>query len=705
MLTFESIPQGSMRVVKNLNRKKQNSGDRAVFSTKLESCQYGFVGFMIAIGLFMQPLNTAFAGVVTNTAVVVEECGDTGSAIVTFTATDECGNISTSSATFTLEDTTAPTLVSQAVSLTVESDGAGNTEQLANWLSSNGGASGTDVVSSVAWSNNFSSLSSLCGTTGSAAVTFTAYDGCNNSSSTIASFTIQDTTKPTITSPPARHWATNNFVFCGYASGAGELGTATASDVASAVTVTNNAPTVYPVGTTVVIWTATDACGNASTSTQMITIVDQTKPWMGRPADITRVTNAGCTFIPASGGGEEGLEDPIYGDNCTNKADMSIVNDAPAAFPLGRTMITWVTKDAVGNSTRRQQFVEVVDGFGPKLTCPGNITRAANTDDRFVLAEAGGTGTLGNAVAEDDCSSVGSILVSNDAPDSFSIGTTLVTWVATDESGNTTTCTQEVTVVDAGAPELDCPRAMLVEVNDGCDWVGDIGTPPVSDSESDEASIVVTNNAPERFTLGTTVVNFTATDPSGNYSTCMLTVMVTDSSAPTLTVPSSIRADCTSTEGAVVDFELMASDNCGAENITVVAEPPSGSVFPIGTTKVTCTASDPTGNSEVRFFEVVVDCDGLIPPGDCNADGTVDISDAVCYLNVLFVGLGQVFPCADEQANTKLLSWNTDNSIDLSDAIALLNYRFLGGPNHALSLDGGNCVVIPDCPSTCTDDF
>ena len=100
-----------------------------------------------------------------------------------------------------------------------------------------------------------------------------------------------------------------------------------------------------------------------------------------------------------------------------------------------------------------------------------------------------------------------------------------------------------------------------------------------------------------------------------------------------------------------------------------------------------------------------MDCDGLIPPGDCNADGTVDISDAVCYLNVLFLGLGQVFPCADKQANTKLMSWNTDNAIDVSDAIALLNYRFLGGPNHALSFDGGNCVVIPDCPSTCTDDF
>ena len=47
-----------------------------------------------------------------------DDCGETGSATVTFTATDDCGNFSTTSATFTIEDTTDPTIDTQATDLT-----------------------------------------------------------------------------------------------------------------------------------------------------------------------------------------------------------------------------------------------------------------------------------------------------------------------------------------------------------------------------------------------------------------------------------------------------------------------------------------------------------------------------------------------------------------------------------------------------------
>ncbi|MFD2890719.1 hypothetical protein ACFS5J_01670, partial [Flavobacterium chuncheonense] len=105
-------------------------------------------------------------------------CGATGSATVTFTATDDCGNSSTTSATFTIQDTTAPTLITQAVNQTVECDGNGNIADLNAWLAANGGASSSDNCSAVTWSNDFTTLSDLCGATGSATVTFTATDDC-----------------------------------------------------------------------------------------------------------------------------------------------------------------------------------------------------------------------------------------------------------------------------------------------------------------------------------------------------------------------------------------------------------------------------------------------------------------------------------------------------------------------------------------------
>ena len=54
-----------------------------------------------------------------------DDCGATGAATVTFTATDDCGNATSTTATFTIEDTTAPAVV-DAMDATVECDGAGN---------------------------------------------------------------------------------------------------------------------------------------------------------------------------------------------------------------------------------------------------------------------------------------------------------------------------------------------------------------------------------------------------------------------------------------------------------------------------------------------------------------------------------------------------------------------------------------------------
>src|SRR4029079_3659548 len=89
-----------------------------------------------------------------NFTALSDDCGATGSATVTFTATDACGNASSTTATFTIEDTTNPTITAQASNSTVECDGAGNTAQLNAWLSSNGGTgSASDVCSGVTWSN------------------------------------------------------------------------------------------------------------------------------------------------------------------------------------------------------------------------------------------------------------------------------------------------------------------------------------------------------------------------------------------------------------------------------------------------------------------------------------------------------------------------------------------------------------------------
>src|SRR3954467_12011766 len=82
--------------------------------------------------------------------------------------------------------------------LNVQCDGTGNNADLAAWLASNGGASANDICSGVTWTNNYTTLSDGCGSTGSATVIFTATDDCGNETTTSATFTIEDTTKPSV---------------------------------------------------------------------------------------------------------------------------------------------------------------------------------------------------------------------------------------------------------------------------------------------------------------------------------------------------------------------------------------------------------------------------------------------------------------------------------------------------------------------------
>jgi probable HAF family extracellular repeat protein len=80
---------------------------------------------------------------------------------------------------------------------------------------------------------------------------------------------------------------------------------------------------------------------------------------------------------------------------------------------------------------------------------------------------------------------------------------------------------------------------------------------------------------------------------------------VVDTTLPVITVPPDMTRDATSPAGATVEFTASATD----ENPTspaVTCVPPSGNVFPIGTTPVECTATDDAGNTATASFTVTV---------------------------------------------------------------------------------------------------
>src|ERR1041384_2670620 len=94
----------------------------------------------------------------------------------------------------------------------------------------------------------------------------------------------------------------------------------------------------------------------------------------------------------------------------------------------------------------------------------------------------------------------------------------------------------------------------------------------------------------------------------GTGPTCTFTVKVNDTQPPTITCPANIfvaaNASCPPAVSRTVNFTTTASDNC--PGLTVVCTPASGSIFPVGTTTVTCTATDASSNTATCSFTVTV---------------------------------------------------------------------------------------------------
>ncbi|BCU79546.1 LamG-like jellyroll fold domain-containing protein [Luteolibacter sp. LG18] len=131
-----------------------------------------------------------------------------------------------------------------------------------------------------------------------------------------------------------------------------------------------------------------------------------------------------------------------------------------------------------------------------------------------------------------------------------------------------------------------------------------------TDYEDGPLPVLFTPPSGSVFPIGSTTVVCRASDLSGNYSQTSFTVTVNDDtlgdiSPPTITVPANITVPATGTAGAAVTFTTSAVDAVDGTRPTTNT-PASGSFFPIGTSVVTATATDATGNTGSRTFTVAV---------------------------------------------------------------------------------------------------
>src|SRR6185436_15947819 len=223
-------------------------------------------------------------------------------------------------------------------------------------------------------------------------------------------------------------------------------------------------------GATTVTYLATDAAGNQTSATQVVTVDDTTPPTLEPPADATYECPAA---VPAA--------NATAADNC-GAATVTVLEShdngaGSATSPLHITR-TFTATDGSGNTAQATQTITVADGTAPSLTAPAAVSRGtgpgAATCSAYVSDEDLGTASATDAcgqptltrsgVPEGNLFPPGATTVTYLATDAAGTATSPLhitrTFTATDSGGNTAQATQTITVADGTAPSLTAPAAV-----------------------------------------------------------------------------------------------------------------------------------------------------------------------------------------------------------------------------------------------------
>ncbi len=533
----------------------------------------------------------------------------------TWTATDACGNTTSCEQEITIEDESAPDLTCPKdvtvdcadleANIHPDNTGEPEVEEICN----------IDMLS-ITYSD--AEPTGDCATILSFERTWTATDGCGNTSTCKQTIYILDETPPTITCPP------NIDVSCEIGVDPADTGMPTIMDDCNEFTfdfmdgeITGDCPQTLER-----TWTAIDVCDNESSCVQVINIFDNAPPVLsGIPVNVT----VECDAVPPP-------PEVTATDLCDEELTVNFTEERTDGNCLyNYTLLrTWSAADNCGNEVVESQTITVQDTEAPVIICPEDITLACDAStvpeqEEFgfeepeleeyiseeyeleLFREYGLEGTIVAATATDNCG-VATISYTDGDPTGICPVTFMRTWTATDECGNSASCMQTITLVDEEAPTITCPTNTEVSCDESLE-PDNTGEPTVDDNCNTvtfaHLDDPVTGNCPQ-----TLLRNWTATDACGNTSACTQTITIVDNSPPTIACPDGVTVSCDESLDPSNTGSATAEDNCNTFNITYADELTSD-----GCTQTyirTWTATDLCGNLSSCTQNITVEFD--VPP-------------------------------------------------------------------------------------------
>jgi hypothetical protein len=359
------------------------------------------------------------------------DCSSIGSNQVTLTVTDVNGNSSSTQATVTIEDKIAPTVVAQNISIALDENG---TASISAIQINNGSSDNCEIASMTIYPSVFGSTS-----VGENSVILTVTDVSGNTSTANSIITVTDIIAPKVATKNATVTLDQNgsATVCAMQI---DNGSSDACGIAQMVVSPCNFNTVN-IGENTVTLTVTDVNGNSASAKAIVTVSEITVPTVITQNVIVALNENGAVSIVAS---------QIDNGSSDNNGIFSM-SVSPSDFncsDIGDNIVTLTVTDVSGNSASAAATVTIQDKMAPTIIAPPSITK---TIENKSCGSGGVTVDLGAPTVGDNCSIKE---VSNNAPKTFPYGTTIVTWTATDKSGNISTATQSVEIIKGSTNKI-----------------------------------------------------------------------------------------------------------------------------------------------------------------------------------------------------------------------------------------------------------
>lgn len=550
---------------------------------------------------------------------------------------------------------------------------------------------------------------------------YTVTDEAGNTSTCMSMVTVVDTTAPVMTGCPVGPIMADADTACQAVVTWTDPSFQDACDANLSISHDYSSGNLFTAGTTLVNITATDASLNQTTCSFEVMVLDVTPPVINCPNDtIVEPTTGNCeaqVFFTASAS-----------DNCDNALNIVYTPNTSGSLFTGITTVTCSAVDDENNNGQCTFTITVRDTIEPVFPngCPPNDTinsASGNCGANPVWTAPTATDNCDATLTITSTSNSGGFLPAQPDPH-------IITYTATDDQGNTATCSFSILVVDGTAPVLtNCPNLPIIIVLPvtKCDttltW-----TPPTVNDNCGLPGVILTSNItpPALFTTGDTIVVYTATDASGNTSTCSFFISVKDVVPPVIDCPTTPIPVATPDPCGVTPVWNFppAMDNCTPEAdliITSAYEP--GDTFPAGTTTFVVRVEDASGNFAEcdltvnnnilpRFINIpgpvitVTDCN---TPANWTAPTPVDFCPPV-QVSVTPLPPGSIFPfgstvvtytASDALGNsatatfTVVVSENVDPVIDCPESPIVVN---IGG---GIVSDPDDFIVSTDTVAGC----